>query len=155
MLKHCPECGTKLKEEDKFCPNCGAAIGKESPSYASKSGALTAAGILAIIAACLYIFVIIVCISIMMYSAAYGLILAILSFFGFTFGLTSGILTLKRRYFYLVISGLVIMILSTILISVGPRVSTAEFFYFPGIWILIFAIMSIIFTVGSHKDFVS
>jgi hypothetical protein len=72
----------------------------------------------------------------------------IFGFLGFAFGLTAGILALKRRVFSLAIIGMALMI-------AGGILSFADFFVgiIFGIPTLVLAILSVIFIGISHREF--
>lgn len=123
-----------------------------------KSGYPTAAGVLIIIAACICIFLGILYMWVYIagdYSYYYGhehhseyFFAGIFGLLGFAFGLTSGILTLKRRVLSLVIIGIALMMAGGIFSFAEPVIGIIF-----GIPVLLFGILGLIFTGMSHREF--
>lgn len=123
-----------------------------------KSGYPTAAGVLTIIAACICLFLGILYMYAYVegeYSYYYGrvhppeyFLTGIFGLLGFAFGLTGGILALKRRVFPLVIIGMALMMIEGIFSFVEPVIGVVF-----GIPVLLFAILGVIFTGISKREF--
>jgi len=120
-----------------------------------KSGYPTAAGVLTIIAACICIFLGIL----YMYAYIEGwdyyrvhppeyFLAGIFGLLGFAFGLTGGILALKRRVFPLAMIGMAILTVAGILSFVEPIVGIIF-----GVPMLVLVILAIIFTGISKREF--
>lgn len=119
--KYCPKCGKKLPTDAKFCLNCGAPVA-ELVSKA-KSGIVTAAGVLAIIAACvtLIIGLLSLVISILAWPyygewlEFYGgyLVIGFLNLIGFVFGIAGGIQSLRRKQFNYTLTALSLLLLAS------------------------------------------
>ena len=130
---------------------CGSAIRRPR---AERSGYLTAAGVLTIIAACFCIISGIA--GCVMFAMGYhhthppGYLLAgIFGLLGFAFGLTAGILALKRAHYPLVVIGIA-------LVAVGGILTLAlnvEAFLVMGIPTLLLAILGMIFVGITRPEF--
>jgi hypothetical protein len=155
MMENCPKCGKKVPMGASFCPNCGASLMVKK----GRSGFLTAAGVLTIIAACVCLVVGIAGIATYdsgEYYYPYGythppeyLFTGIIGLAGFAFGLTAGILALMRRALPLVIIGMSLIMLVGLLTAVWG----SEGFILAGVPLLILGILSVVFTGVSRKEF--
>ncbi|MEM3451125.1 MAG: hypothetical protein QXL52_02625 [Nitrososphaerales archaeon] len=84
-----------------------------------------------------------------------------LSIIGFAFGITSGVLMIKKRSFALALSGAIVLLILGILPLLWGFVYPIEFlrfswvmtFYNYGIPIIILSVLSIAFAVASRKSF--
>jgi len=180
----CPQCGQRVRTSVKFCPNCGRQMVESYPtmncprcgavnmvssrfceecgssiSLHRRSGLLTAAGVMTIIASCLCFLMAIAGVwafgeengSIQRDPYAFGaLIAAIGGFLGLGFGLTSGVLIFKRRVYPLVVIGLAFVVAASILSLEFPNLN---FFLLFGIAPLVLGIMSMTFVGISRKVF--
>jgi hypothetical protein len=130
----------------------------------SRTGFPIAAGILTIISACTCIVTgIIGLILFAMSSISQFLAQGVIAVFAFAFGLASGIMSLKRRYFAMARIGMYIMIVAGLInvavfgvplgysysIAVAPTLMGLLF----GLPILILSVLSIIFVSHSMKEF--
>ena len=157
-MKYCPECGIKLEEINGHYETNKA----KKPSH-KRSGFLTAAGVLAIVAACMCFIIGIIGILLFIQGeytyGPYGehihrpghLLAGLFGFFAFSFGLTSGILILKRKIFSLVMIGLTSMIAASILLVIVNLIS----FVLLGTPTIVTVVISTVFTGVSKKEFVS
>ena len=80
----------------------------------------------------------------------YEIIFSFVSLFAFIFRLMSGILILKRRYFYLAIGGLVIMIVSTVLPFDWSYAFEKSVLEIP---VVLMALISIGLTIDNRREF--
>ena len=77
------------------------------------------------------------------------IIIAIIEFIGFAFGLTGGILTLNRKMFPLALTGMALMMLAGILFFVV----SLEWGVILGLPIVVLTVLSIIFISISRREF--
>jgi hypothetical protein len=147
MMENCPKCGKKVPMGASFCPNCGASLMVKK----GRSGFLTAAGVLTIIAACVCLLVGIAGIATYDSGESYPeyLFTGIIGLAGFAFGLTAGILALMRRALPLVIIGMSLIMFVGLLTAVWGL----EGFILAGVPSLILGILSVVFTGVSRKEF--
>ena len=122
------------------------------------SGFPLAGGILAIISACICAFVGIISLARFasyFYFHYWLFFVGMFALVGFIFGLTGGILALRRRYFEIAIFGVSLIMLSGFVNIVVLRVAPRGVFLVAllGIPILILSIMSLIFIVISQAEF--
>jgi len=158
MVLHCPKCGDNIPEESRFCPHCGAPI-EIAPTVRVKSSNLPlAGGILAIIAACVCLFVgVLGTLAYAHYSFRYHWIflLALIAFVGFVFGLFGGMAALRRKYLEIALLGASFLMLAGIVDIVVP--ATARHGIVPGTIVgtsvLILSILSLIFIAVSYIEF--
>lgn len=167
----CPNCGNEVSNENaNFCPICGNPLHNaiQSPplqptekQQAKRSGFLTASGILTIIASSIImLFGIIYLISGLQYlgySYYYNyysdeLISGIVGVLGFSFGLTAGILTLKRSSKAFAFFGVVFLMVSSI---ASPAIITNYnvFGYIFTVPVVLFSILSIVFLGVANDNF--
>ena len=155
QIVNCPKCGKKLPDEAVYCLFCGTSIKKEK----KRTGFPIAAGVLTIIASCICILVGILFIAAFAvetygyYEVGY-LVPGIFALIGFAFGLTAGILTLKRRTFPLAVIGIIFIMISAFLTFIPfseyyPWTSGLLF----GLPTLVLSILALIFTAISREEF--
>jgi hypothetical protein len=152
IMLNCPNCGKDVSNQDAvFCPYCSKPLNVTR----KRSGFPIAAGILTLIASC--IAVIIGFIALFSDSTAF-VVTGVFCFLAFAFGLTGGILTLKRRIFPLAIIGVIFVLVSGLVII--SAFATAGYDYdlsgsgvLIGIPIIILSILGIIFTAISKGEF--
>ncbi|MEM3578476.1 MAG: zinc-ribbon domain-containing protein [Candidatus Bathyarchaeia archaeon] len=157
MTLYCPKCGKEVSNEAFYCPFCGTQI---KTAISKKTGFPIAGGILGIIASCICIFVGILGILTSAqpyypYSRFGMLLMGIFGLIGFAFGLTGGILTLRRKSFQLAIIGISLILVSgfiTILASTTEPYGYIGGVIF-GIPVIILSILSLIFTSISKSEF--
>ena len=125
-----------------------------------KNGHTTAAGVLVIVGACICLFLGIIFMWIYIaggYRVSHGsygihhpedLLSGVFGVLGFAFGLTAGILALKRKIFPLVIIGIAFIMLGGIFSFLEPLVGEIL-----GIPVLLFAILGVAFTMISKPNF--
>lgn len=149
MVIYCPKCGKEVSEEANFCPNCGSQI---KIVLAKKSSFPIAAGILEIIAACVCMLIGILGILVPL---VVMLTLGIFGFVGFAFGLTGGILKIKRKSFALAIIGSCMVQLSGFIMLITTALSCDIFIVglVYGMPIIILSNLSLIFTAISKQEF--
>jgi hypothetical protein len=154
---HCPKCGKEVPDDASYCAYCGTQI---KTVIGRKTGFPIAGGILGIIASCVCIFVGILGILTSIqpdypYPRLGILFMGIFTLIGFAFGLTGGILTLKRKNFSLAIIGISLILVSgfiIILVSMTvPYGSWGAVIY--GVPIILLSILSLIFTAISKQEF--
>lgn len=162
MVMNCPHCGNEILDEKAvYCPYCSKPV---RDILRKKTGFPIAAGILTILAACIFVPIA------ALFMGAYvwysiqghpeGLEVVITGFFsilGFAFGLASGILSLKRRHFALSIAGLSLVMLSGFMIIFGMaarryRTAVTDALIF-GVPIIGLAVLSLIFVAISKQEF--
>jgi hypothetical protein len=162
MVMNCPHCGNEIKDEKAvYCPYCSKLL-REMPR--KKTAFPIVAGILTIIAACVFVPVGTLFMGAYVWYAIQGhsegievLITGLFGILGFAFGLTSGILSLKRRYFGMSLAGLSMVIFCGFAIIFGMAVrgyrqAVADALGF-GVPIIVMAILSLIFVAISKKEF--
>ena len=154
-MAYCPKCSEKIPKDAAFCPRCGSAIRRPR---IGRSGYLTAAGVLTIIAAC---FCIISGIGgcVMFATGEYHyryythppqyLLAGIFGLLGFAFGLTAGILALKRTHYPLVVIGIALIAIGAIL-TLALNVAA---FLAMGIPTIILAILGMILVGITRAEF--
>jgi len=154
---HCPKCGKEVPDDASYCAYCGTQI---KTAIGRKTGFPIAGGILSIIASCVCIFVGILGILTSIepyypYSRFGMLFMGIFALIGFAFGLTGGILTLRRKNFSLAIIGISLVLVSgfiTILASITEPYGYLGAVIF-GVPIILLSILSLIFTAISKQEF--
>ena len=165
MVLYCPKCGKEIPEESSFCLFCGTPV-RVMVAPAKKSSFPMAGGILEIIGACISIIVGLFLIAAFVqvqsnyyspsYLASFGfLFIGVFEAVGFAFGLTSGILTLKRKQFTLSVVGVSLLVISGLITIIGLAMQPY------GIWagllfgtpIIIISVLSLIFISISKKEF--
>lgn len=166
LEKYCTKCGKKLPMDARFCLYCGAAI--TDTSAPEKSGLVTAGGILTIIAASFSAFDGFACWMIGVpalsnrfsgyYGTGYGEILiaiGILAFVSFAFALVSGIQSLRRKMFDLILIGIVLLLLTSIMhfitlsVSLGGIILVLLF----AVPIFVLSLLSLVFVTIRKKEF--
>lgn|GEM_PF-2544366 len=123
-----------------------------------ESGLPIAGGILTIVAASLSL-IVGVSVSYLWFNDSYPLVTWWIAIFGFSFGLISGVLVIKRRSLGLTLIGMAILLINGILPLLWSLVYPEGFlrdawmkmFYNYGIPILVFSILGIVFAVASRK----
>ena len=168
----CPNCGKEIEDKNAiYCPYCAKSI---IPPFremivGKHTGFPIAAGVLAIVAACISIFLGIVGIMIFAYwsgyyyySGYYGMtnywfvVMGVFGILAFGLGLSGGIFTLRRSQFALSIIGESLVLLSAFVTMISFVVAgygawiTGLLFGLPA---MILSILSIIFTGISKKEF--
>lgn len=162
MVMNCPHCGNEIRDEKAvYCPYCSKPV---KDILRKKTGFPIAAGILTILAACIFVPVGAIFLGAYVWYSIQGfpesLDVAITGFFsiqGFALGLASGIISLKRKYFGVAVAGLSLVILSGFIIIFGMAMrgySTAltDGLIF-GVPIIGLAILSLIFVAISKQEF--
>lgn len=154
----CARCGRELTVAGIYCTRCGA-TNVMSAKYCSgcghgflprrRSGFLTAAGVLTIIASCLAL----VIGFFGLYTAFWGnyevaIFPGIAGLIGFGFGLASGIMILRRQLLSLVFIGQSVVLLASMLC-----LFRFDFFLVFGLAPLIIGILSVVFVAVSHRQF--
>lgn len=147
--RQCPRCSRVSPFSAKFCAECGAAMG-----YEGRQGFLTAAGTLTVIASAFYAVCGIICVhrGLLEQDLKVQFVWITLGFIEllvFGFGLTSGILTLKRRSFPLAVFGQVLVVLFACLLLFWDLGA----FLLMGLVPLIFGGTAITFTRTARKAF--
>jgi len=157
MVLHCPKCGDNVPEESVFCPHCGAPI-EITPTMRIRSSHLPlAGGILAIIDACICAFVGIL--GVLMYASSFyrhdWLLLGLIAFVGFVFGLIGGIAALKKIYYEIALLGTSLIMLSGFVDVIAFAAARHRAFLEAtlGIPVLILAILSLVFIAISRTEF--
>jgi len=158
MVVKCPKCGSNIPEESSFCPSCGTRI-EITPAVRLKGSNLPlAGGLLAIIAACVCLFVGILgtlAYARHLYVYHWLFLLALIAFVGFVFGLFGGMAALRRKYFEIALLGASFLMLAGIVDIVVP--ATARHGIVPGTIVgtsvLILSILSLIFIAVSYIEF--
>jgi UDP-N-acetylmuramyl pentapeptide phosphotransferase/UDP-N-acetylglucosamine-1-phosphate transferase len=158
MVLHCPKCGDNVPEESSFCPHCGAPI-ETAPAIRLRSSNLPlAGGILAIIDACICAFVGIL--GVLTYASSiyrhdWLLLLGLIAFVGFAFGLIGGITALKKKYYEIALLGTSLIMLSGFVDVIAFAAARHRAFLEAalGIPVLILAILSMIFIAISRTEF--
>lgn len=170
----CRYCGRVIKEENAiYCPFCAKPVRTVQLPLGGKTGFPITAGILTIIASCMSIIIGIAGVIAFAnsfsyyyynyyyryyYGPDYGwLFLAIFDILAFAFGLTGGILSIRRRQFTLsivgmslgLVSGFVTMIVAGGLVRDGSWVGALAF----GLPMIILSILSVIFAAVSKGEF--
>lgn len=145
---NCPNCGKEVPNQDAiFCPYCAKPIRMAQ----KRTGFPTASGVLTIIGSCiaiLYGILGLIDASLNYYNSGPYAIVGIFGILAFAFGLTGGILTLRRKVFVLAIIGISLVLISGIIISVAIPIG----FIF-GIPVMILSILGLIFTSISKREF--
>lgn len=157
----CPSCDAIINEDSVFCPSCGKPIQKQTKFP-------LAAGIMAIIASCLTLETGNVLLigaqlefninhQIYLHGGlpfipfpTYFLIVGIIAFVTFAFGLFAGIAAVNRKFVKPTIFGLVLLTTSGVIICVPINSSTS---WEIGLPITIFSALSTIFTLKSKSEF--
>src|SRR4030042_2064629 len=154
MVLHCPKCGDNVPEESSFCPHCGVPI-ETVPAIRLRSSNLPlAGGILAIIDACICTFVGIL--GVLTYASSiyrHGLLLlGLIAFVGFVFGLIGGIAALKKKYYEIALLGTSLIMLSGFVDVIAFAAARHRAFLEAalGIPVLILAILSLVFIAISR-----
>jgi hypothetical protein len=150
----CPKCGRRVPRGASFCPDCGAPIRK--PPTVTRSGYLTAAGVLTIISACICILLGILYTVVYIDGVYRGyrvhppeyFLAGIFGLLGFAYGLTAGILALKRRMFPVAIIGMALVMVAGVLSFVEPFIGIIF-----GLPMLVLVILAVIFTGISKREF--
>jgi hypothetical protein len=149
---NCPNCSKESPLQAAiFCPYCSKPLNVTK----KRSGFLTSAGIFTIIAAPISLLI-----GILGYASAaiyspyesYLVVNVLMGFFGilaFALGLIGGILTLKRKHFALSITGISLVLVSGIIVSVVIPYGCLVF----GIPVMILSILGVTFTSISNKEF--
>ena len=150
VVKECPKCSRESPSSAKFCAECGASMNY----YDDKLGLLTAAGTLTIVASAFCAACGIICFYLALVEDSHRslFILAALGFVEllvFGFGLTSGILTLKRRFFRFAAFGQVLIVL----FAGALLVWRLGAFVMLGVVPLVFAGTAIAFTRTARRAF--
>ncbi|MGB9659863.1 MAG: hypothetical protein ACPLY9_05010 [Nitrososphaerales archaeon] len=123
-----------------------------------ESGLPIAGGILTIVAASLSL-IVGVSVSYLWFNDSSPLVTWWIAIFGFSFGLISGVLVIKRRSLGLTLVGMAILLINGILPLLWSFIYTEGFlrdawirmFYNYGIPILVFSVLGIVFAVASRK----
>ena len=163
----CPRCGARNPDKAQFCNACGVRLVRASQYISTEKKTLypTAAGILTIIAACVLISLGIIYMAAWIkgqttYFYPYGpgdyytrhsgeyIFAGIFELLGFAFGLTAGILTLKRNLLPMAIVGMALMIVGSILSFVNLGIGLAF-----GLPVIVLTILSVIFIGISKREF--
>ena len=172
MARTCPKCGRGVHDDSAlFCPYCGTELMLTSIPAPSKkeTGFPIAAGILITVAACISAIVgiigmiafegSIVTVSFQSsFSTNYPLFyVGIFGILGFSFGLTGGIFSLKRKYFALSIIGMYLVFVSGVATMIGFE--AAEYSSWVtglpfGLPVIILSSLSVIFITISKGEFV-
>jgi len=158
----CPHCGNEIRDEKAiYCPYCSKPVREITRK---KTGFPIVAGILTIIAACIFVPIGALFMGAYVWYSIQGypegieaVITGLFSILGFAFGLASGILSIKRRYFAVSIAGLSIVIFGGFVIIFGVaarryRQAVTDALTF-GVPIIILAILSLIFVAVSKQEF--
>jgi len=158
MVLHCPNCGKEIKDEDAlYCPYCSKKIEEIS---LKRTGFPIAGGILAIIGACISIFLGVGGIIISWHRYFYEgigypfLFLGLVGVLAFVFGAIGGITALKRKDFVLSVIGacfLLFQSIVTILAFGSEHVWEGALVY--GTPMLVLSILSLVFIVVSKEEF--
>jgi hypothetical protein len=171
--KRCTNCGRILPLDAKFCLNCGSTaletVQKEAYLLKSRSGILTAGGVLTIIGSCIALVggLIGMAISIVALPSYYYqnyqsgvallLVISLLQIFGFAFGLTSGIQTLRRKQFAISIIRVVFLMfvgfLNFLLLSAPLVIGGLAFVLFFGVPFIVLSLLGLIFVSVRKKEF--
>ena len=157
MVLRCPKCGDNIPEESSYCPHCGAPI-EITPTVKIKSSNLPlAGGILAIIDACVCVFVGVLgtlLYASSMYRYHWLFLLALIAFVGFVFGLFGGIAALEKKYFEIALLGTSLLMLSglvdVVVMAAARHILLATLVGTP---VLILSILSLIFIAVSRTEF--
>jgi hypothetical protein len=151
-LLNCPHCGKEVPSQDAiFCPYCSKPL---RITAQKRTGFPTASGVLVIIGSSMLIFLGIIALIQSSYDYYYGysgadMVVGILSILAFAFGLTAGILTLKRKVFPLAIIGISLVLVSSIVASVSLDIAGWVF----GVPVMILSILSLVFAGISKREF--
>ena len=162
----CAECGKQiLDKESSYCARCGVSFDSKPKSL----GLATAAGILAILAAVFSVASGVIGLnyywSYVNYYSAYGMgasgSYGFLYFSSFAFaaaaiGLAGGTLALARKRLMVATSGILVMLASALFTFVALwsfGYGFLETLLLPGISIIAFSIISVIFAIKSRADF--
>ena len=120
----------------------------------NRSGFITSAGVLTIVGSCLALVIGLLGLVVSGYAYEYDTasyaVMGIFGILAFAFGLTAGILTLKRKVFPLAIIGICFVIVSGIVISIA--IPYGAFWIF-GVPIAILSILGVIFAAISKREF--
>jgi len=162
IAMYCPHCGNEIRDEKAiYCPYCSKPV---RDILRRKTGFPIAAGILTILAACIFVPIGALFIGAYVWYSIQGhpegievVITGLFSILGFAFGLASGILSLKRKHFAVSIAGVSVIILSGFAIIFGMatrryRQAVTDALTF-GVPIIGLAILSLIFVAVSKKEF--
>jgi DNA-directed RNA polymerase subunit RPC12/RpoP len=148
-MVYCPKCGKEVSDDVFYCPYCGAQI---KVTIRKTTGYPIAGGILGIIASCLCIFMgIIGLIDSTYYYDEFVFFMSVFNLIGFAFGLTGGILTLRRKNFPMAIIGISLILTSSV-ITMSATFGSPFLIVF-GLPISILSILSLIFTAISKSEF--
>jgi hypothetical protein len=130
-----------------YCPYCSKPL--RMAIAQKRSGFPTASGVLTIIGASISLLIgIIFLINAYFLGDASDATVGVFGILAFSFGLTGGILTLKRKVFVLAIIGICFVIVSSILTSVA-----IDFGFIFGLPVFILSTLGLIFTAISKKEF--
>jgi hypothetical protein len=144
-----------------YCPYCSKPVREISRS---KTGFPIAAGIMTILAACIFVPIGALFLGAYVWYSIQGfhdglevLVTGFFSILGFAFGLASGILSLKRKYFAVALAGQSLVILSGFIMIFGmamrrysPALTDGLIF---GVPIIGLVILSLIFVAISKQEF--
>jgi len=145
-MVYCPKCGKEVSDDVFYCPYCGTQI---KVTIKKTTGYPIAGGILGIIASCLCIFVGFIS---LISPHGWGMFLAgLFNLIGFAFGLTGGILTLRRKTFPLAIIGISLILTASVITMSASLIE--PFLIVFGLPISILSILSLIFTAISKNEF--
>lgn len=159
MSLSCPKCGKEVPSRDyAYCPFCGARVRVVAPGVA---GSPVIGGILAVIASCTSLFVAVFCLmSIAQWYFPWRLqylLACLLSLVGFGFGLTAGVEAFKRNRYAYVISGLLFLLLSSLIniafLAAIPGHTGTELFIIYNAPIILLTPPSIIYIVTAKEEF--
>jgi ribosomal protein L37E len=159
MVLYCPKCGRKLPNYAIFCLYCGKSIRIERTGYP------IASGVLAIVAASISITEGVIFAFAYIQTRVYGYYdyntypaLAFLGFLAFILGLSGGIMALKRQKFSITVTGILGMLLVSIVstaVALQERYSGPAFAALFGAPTIVLGLLSCAFVAPRKKEFTS
>jgi hypothetical protein len=148
LFVNCRNCGKEVVTQDAgFCPYCSKPLTKK------QSGFPTAGGILTIFAGCILLVIGLFALVDSSYGDYYYtgsfLVAGIFNVIGFGFGLTAGVLALKRETFPLAIIGASLVLISGVVMAVAIPFVGCEF----AIPVAILSVLGVAFITVSKPEF--
>ncbi len=159
MPDSCLKCGRQLADDFDYCPGCGISL---SPDR-KRSRSLTVSAALGIIAACISVVLGIL----FLLDGSFNLqqpyyfgytfgeaqvVAGFLSLFAFVFGLTGGILTLRKRHFEIGVFGFGLLILGSVLSLIVGYGGLFLFLFF-GLPILVLSVLGFALINARSSEF--